>query len=295
MGKMLHGLVGYTACPAVAQVLGYLLVLGGMAGIILWLGRSTRRSTTMKPVLGMATGLVALSMVPHQAQALDTIDTPYVVQGEVGLEYSGSRTFDQEPERDAQVEHGLAVEYSPTSFMLVEAKAEYAREEDEDGDKKTELEAVELEARFQLVEPGQYWVDVGALVAYGMETHAQTPNAIEAKLLLAHDDGRLSHLANIGVGVDVGPYAESGNREYSLLWNTRYRLNGWLQPGLEYQGFSDKNVDQLHDQEHYLGPAVYGRFARHFNYQASFAWGLTEASTDMVARVMLEYEFYPSR
>lgn len=220
--------------------------------------------------------------------ALDNIHPPYAEQGEVALEYAGNRTFDRSPTKNDAEEHEIALEYGPTSWWVVETSAGLAK--DPGGNVK--LDHAELESRFQFFDPGEYWLDTGLLLAYDFTTRNQQPDSGEVKVLLQKDFGKISSTANIGFSQDVGRFSASGGPDYAFLWNTRYRLNEYFQPGLELQS----DLGQAHRlghfdlQQHYLGPAVWGRLFGHLKYQVAFFRGISDASAEYAARLQLELE-----
>lgn len=293
VGKVLHGLIGYTARPTLIQFVVYGVACCGLFAAIAWVGMRSRRTTTS--ALGLIVSMMALGLAPGSAVALDTIDTPYVVEGEVGVEYSGSRTFDPLPERDGIQEHGFALEYGLTSHFMTELKAEYEKEPE--SDEGYEPEKVEAETRIQLFEHGEKPVDVGLLFAYSFATLGQSPDEIEAKLLLALDTGSITSFVNAGIAKEVGRFApdEDNGPSYSILAGTYYRYSGSFQPGIEYHADLGQHTRRFDEQEHSIGPAERGRFMGNWNYQAAFVWGVSESAADNAARLMVEYEFHPWR
>jgi high-affinity iron transporter len=294
VGKVLHGLIGYTARPTTAQVAAYGVTCGGLALAMWSIGRQARSAavvtpTPSTPVTKLAVLALVLTCATGQARALDNIDTPYVVEGELALEYTGSSTFDREADRNHIQSHGLAVEYGLTERVLVEVKAEFEKVPDE----SMILEEVEAETRIQIFERGEHPIDLGVLLAYGFAAESEHPDVIEGKLLLGADTGRFSHLANLGLEKEIGQYAEPGDPEASAILGSRYRWLKECQPGIEYQADLGSNLRDFKHQEHYLGPDVSGRFGSALVYQASFCWGLSDAAADRAARILLEYEFHP--
>jgi hypothetical protein len=70
----------------------------------------------------------------------------------------------------------------------------------------------------------------------------------------------------------------------------------FFEPGFEIQsGFGKTNENPgFNEQEHYIGPAVYGSFYSHapgkIKYEAAYLAGISDAAADGAARVLLEYE-----
>ena len=225
------------------------------------------------------------------AFALDEIYSPNVEYREMSLEYNGSRTFDHHGDKDDAQSHELAIEAGLTPRLEVETSAGF--EKDPDGSLK--LSDMELEGRYQFYEQGENWVDSGALMAYDFATQSHDPDSVEAKLLLQKDIDMTTTTVNIGLEQTVGKNsAHTGGPDYVLLWNTRYRYSKYFQPGIELQSdFGQKpRLNGFNDQEHYIGPAAYGKLFGDFKYQAAYLVGVSDASADSAARVLVEYEMH---
>jgi len=225
------------------------------------------------------------------AWALDEIYSPNVEQGEVSLEYNGSRTFDRDSGKNDEQEHELALEYGVNSRWEVEASAGFAKEPDA----SVELQDYEIENRFQFFEQGANWLDSGLLVAFDDGTRHADSNNLEVKLLLQKDIGRFSNTANIGFDQAVGKNSTgTGGPDYVFLWSTRYRYSELAQPGFEIQSDlgQSQEVQHFSEQQQYVGPALYGRLFGNVHYETAYLFGVTNASAQSAARVLLEYEMH---
>ena len=224
--------------------------------------------------------------------ALDTIYSPNIEAGEVALEYNGSRTFDHDSSKNNGQEHELSLEYGINSRWVVEAGAGFAK----DPGTQVKLEDFELENRFAFSEPGANWLDSGLLVAFGGATHHSGTNSIEVKLLLQKDIGRFTNITNIGFEQAVGKNsAGTGGPDYAFLWSTRYRYSELAQPGFEIQsdlGQQNHALRHFDEQEHYIGPALYGRLFGKLHYETAYLFGVSDAAAQGAARVQLEYEIH---
>ncbi len=221
--------------------------------------------------------------------ALDEIYSPNVEQGEVSLEYNGSRTFDNNSAKNDAQEHEIALEYGVNSRWEVEGSAGFTR----DPAANVELEDVEVENRVQFFEQGQYWLDSGLLVAFDDATHHGDANNLEVKLLMQKDIGRFTNTANIGFDQAVGKNA-TGGPDYVFLWSTRYRYSELAQPGFEIQSDlgEGETVQHFSQQQQYVGPALYGRILGNLHYETAYLFGVSEASASGAARILLEYEMH---
>jgi hypothetical protein len=224
------------------------------------------------------------------AYALDEIYSPNVEYRELSLEYAGSHTFDDQSDKNAAIDHALVVEAGIAPRWMIEASAGFSKEPDAD----TKFSDFELETRYQLVESGEYWLDAGFLVAYGFAAQSQQPDSIEVKLLLQKDFGKYTSTANIGFSQDLGTYSASGGADYVALVNTRYRYNEYFQPGLEIQSDfgQSSSFGHYNQQEHYIGPAAYGRLFGRMKYQIAYLFGASDAAAQSAARIKLEYEIH---
>ena len=231
--------------------------------------------------------LVVLASAP--AWALDEIYSPHVEPGELSVEYSGSRTFDGHSDKNNAQQHEAVMEYGMNNHWEVEGSIGFEKQPQKD----VQVNHIELENRFQFFEQGQNWVDSGLLVAFDEATHHADANSFEVKLLLEKDIGHFTSRANIGFTQEVGPNA-AGGPDYVFLWSTRYRYDETLQPGLEVQ--SDLGADQtlrhFNQQDHYIGPALYGRLFSHLKYETAYLFGVSDAASKSAARALLEYEMH---
>lgn len=226
---------------------------------------------------------------PLCATALDEIYSPNVEYREISLEYNGSHTFDSDAAKNNAASQEFALEAGITPRIMLETSG--SLEKDPQG--TTEYSATEIEGRFQFFESGENWLDSGMLVAYDYAPHKQDPDSLEVKLLLQKDMGRFTSTANIGFEQDLGPNA-SGGPDFVFLWNTRYRYSYYLQPGIEIQSDlgQDGTLRHFNNQEHYVGPSLYGHIFPGLNFQAAWLVGVSESSASSAGRILLEYEMH---
>ncbi len=228
-------------------------------------------------------------VVSSPAFALDEIYSPNTEYRELSLEYNGSRTIDNHSDKNNAQGHGIGIEAGVTPRLTLALSGGFAKSRGE----STDLEDVEVEGRYQFFEQGENWVDSGLLLAYGFSTQSNEPNTVEAKILLQKDINKVTSTANIGVEQTVGKNSDgTGGPEYVLLWNTRYRYNVYFQPGIELQSEFGQGhtLGHFDEQEHYIGPAVYGKLFNKVKYQAAWLAGVSDAAAQSAARVTLEYE-----
>ena len=285
IGKSLHTLIGYSARPTAIQLIFYVVTLGSLLGIV---GIMDRRK---KHALIALLFLCAAVAQPDDAHALDEIYSPNAEPGEIALEYNGSRTFDSHSDKNNAQGHQMTLEYGLSERVMVETSGIFAK----DPGSNLKMQAAEAEARFQFFEQGENWLDSGLLVAYDFSTQSHTPDSLEVKLLLQKDIGMTTTKANIGFAQKAGQYgSHTGGPDYVFLWNTRYRYNEYVQPGIETQSDlgQGKTLGQFSQQEHYIGPAVYGRLFGNLKYETAWLFGASSAASQSAARLLVEYEMH---
>ncbi len=251
--------------------------------------------TRSLPAYALAASAVLAFAGAATDSVADEIYSPNTEYRELSLEYNGSRTFDRNPDKDGARENEVSLEAGITPNLTLEVSAVSAK----DPGGTSQLTAREIEARYQFFEPGEKWLDAGLLVAYGLAAQHGEPDSLEVKLLLQKDVGRFTSTANIGFSQNVGANsAHTGGPDYVFLWNTRYRYSAGFQPGIEIQSDLGQGhqLGSFHKQEHYIGPAVYGKLFRPLppgqaiKYQFAYLFGASDAAARGVVRAMVEYE-----
>ena len=290
IGQTLGTLVGYTARPAAIQVIVYVATLIFLFGALKMIEKNISLSGLVRKT-GAAAAILAVGLLwAPAAYATKTVTSPYVTKGELEVEWKGGYTHDDDDEEeDGAWAQKLAVGYGVSNRVFLEVESEIENEGDEDN---TSLTEIALEGKVQLTERGEYWVDAGLKGEYAINTN-DGADKVELKLLLGKDTGQFSHLANLNLEREVGNDAED-ETEAGLSWSTRYRYNPHFEPGVElYSEFGPiSDFNDSDEQEHLLGPVVYGK-AGYLKYQVGYLFGLTDdGSPDGLAQAIVEYEWY---
>lgn len=139
---------------------------------------------------------------------------------------------------------------------------------------------------------GKYWLDAGLLASYHLAAKADAADSIELKLL-QKDFERFTTIINAGGEGEVGYQAETGH-DPSTAINISYRWNLYFQPGIELQSDYGNWGDHhsFNEQQHYLGPIVYGELVPGLKYEVGYYAGISTAAASSAARFKLEYEMY---
>lgn len=243
-----------------------------------------------KPTILASVTIIALcSFSVSSAHAISRLKSPNVVKGELEVEYKGLTTFDGDSAKDNAQEHEFEVEYGLTDRVKVEAAFELEKEPNED----LIGHSIEVGGQYQFFEQGENWLDSGVALAYSHAAHSGDADKVEAKLLLEKQHDKLLHMANINLEQEIGSHGEGGP-ERELLWSSRYLYSRAFEPGFEVQSNFGKTNENLsfNEQEHYVGPAIYGEITSQLNYEIALYAGVSDAATDAAARLFLEYEIY---
>jgi hypothetical protein len=223
-----------------------------------------------------------LAFVTQAAQAgVDKVYSPLVELGEIELEMRGIYAADGDASRDGAQNTKIGLGYGIASRVFVEGYLVF--EKPAGGD--YELEAYELEAKFQLSEQGQYFADFGLLTELEKVRDAAEWEFTAGPLFqkpVGNWMATVNLLGETKFGADAG---ESGDWEFLGRAQLKYLYSPRFEPGVEYYGDADTQA---------LGPAAYGRidFRRSkLRWQAGWLFGLDSATADNTIRWQFEWEF----
>lgn len=247
--------------------------------------------TNTTAVVGLAIALTSTTIMSTEAAYAGTkVYTPYVHKGEFELEYRGATAIDDNSDINGSSEHKFAVGYGVTDTWFTELYAEIEHAGDAEGE--TALTAIEWENKFQLSDQGEHWLDIGLLTEYVLALEDNAADKVEAKLLFAKQTGQWLHLLNLGLEKEIGANA-SEPTEGNLAWSTRYLYKQAFEPGFElFSDFGPISENKPYkEQKHFIGPAIYGKIGP-VKYDVGYLFGISDAASDGVAKVNLEYEIY---
>lgn len=146
------------------------------------------------------------------------------------------------------------------------------------------VDAVELEAKRQLTEQGEYAADWGLLLELERCFACGSWEA-STVVLVERDWARWVAVANVGLVYEWGGGIDR-ELESRLAAQLRYRWSASFEPGLELYSGEDTRA---------LGPALTGSVrlgaGRGLRWNAALLFGLDGATADTTATLHLEYEF----
>lgn len=219
------------------------------------------------------------------AYAGKSVTSPYVSAHEVEIEYKGQYDIDEDNDVDGTWEQKVAVGYGVTDNFYVESGVEFEDEPHSDAEAK----ALEVEAKYQLTEKGQYFVDAGVLAEYKYSLNSGV-DVLEAKALLAKEIGNFENYANLIIEKEVGE-GSSDRYEHGLALSSIYMYSPDFDFGLEYYASFGDSTEDYDDQKHRVGPVLYGE-AGGIGYEVGALFGISEAAPDATLKLNLEYEFH---
>ena len=132
-------------------------------------------------------------------------------------------------------------------------------------------------------------VSLGVRLDYDFAGRDGVSDAISARLLLQRQTERFETRVNLGVEREVGSRAGSdvgGDLRASV------RLRGHrLSPALDYLGRVERlqSPERFHQQDHRLGPVLYGRLGQNMRYEIGYLTGLSSTAPDQTLKLGVEY------
>jgi hypothetical protein len=239
-------------------------------------------------------GAAALSLpIVAHAGPSDYVYEPAVEYGEREIDFkAGTSKLRGDEGRESAASLGIG--YGATQWWFTEAYLKYHHEP---GD-KTQYDAFEWENKFQLTEHNQYFVDVGLITEFEAPRHEE---GYEFKIgpLFQGDAGPVRWNANLLFErVFRGSPGEEHPTEMGYQLQARYSVSRAVDVGMQAFGEMGKwnHWDPSHDQNHRLGPAVFGKVKlgegrEAIKYNAAWLHGVSDAAPKDTFRLQAEYEF----
>lgn len=224
--------------------------------------------------------LLASPFVMADGIVVDKVYHPYVDALETEVEY---RTVVQDRQKDlitpSQI-HQLSIGRAIGSRIFAEVYAIGAKSRLGTFD----LEAWEMEVKWQLTEQGEYSADWGLLFEYEDEVEEDIKE-ITVGILAEKEFGRWSGAANLML---INEWGDDINDEFetALSLQARYRKSKAFEPGIEfYAGQNSRGI----------GPVVQGTFnvgiRKNVHWETGVIFGLGSVSPDTSFRFLVEFEF----
>ncbi len=214
------------------------------------------------------------------------IYSPGITQGERELESILYTT------KGRQQGYAFSAGYSPASYWAAEVYEVLHR----DPGGKILSDAVEVENRFALGAPGQYWLDAGAAAEFEIPQQAGDHGVAQFAPILEKQFGPALVSLNLPLGWQYGPGCAPG-ATLGYAARAEYLLFPAFSPAAEAFGAPGVvgRFAAASQQTHSAGPAVYGaaRVApgQTLRYSVASLFGLTPASPGWTLVGRLELEF----
>lgn len=235
----------------------------------------------LKNTVGVAVFVALMSSAAAPAFATKAITSPYVTKGRATTEWRGGYDFMENSAQD-KWRMRLLQSYGVTSFWDTRVAGTWSH------DDETITDALAWENKFQLAPKGEWPIDLGVRLDYSDTTNGGA-DKVSARLLAAKTVWDFSNTVNFSFGREVGDEADN-NVTFDLAYGVSYPLNDNYALGLEYYGdFADFD-NNYSEQNHSLGPVVYGTHGP-VRYQFGALAGISEAAPDVALKATLSYSF----
>lgn len=235
---------------------------------------------------GLALASLILAIPAHAAQ---TITSPYVEQGAIEVEAKAGYIIDNDDESDGAWETEASVAYGVTSFW--ETEFGFAVEDAGEGE-DADFTALAWENKFQLAQPGEFFVDPGIKIEYARSLSGG-PDEVGAKLLLAKQIGNFENVMNAEVDYEFGEDSDD-EAAFGFAYGLSYAVADELAIGVEWYsdfGTLEDDSDDFDEQGHQFGPVAYGHTPFGLEYEFGVLAGVSDSAPDAELKLVLGYEF----
>ena len=224
--------------------------------------------------------LLLSSLSAADGMVIDKIYHPYVQQTEQELEFRAVIQDQQTRVPDNSQLYRFAYGRSLNDRWFAEVYITGDKSDSEDFD----LNAVELELKWQLSEQGEYWADWAMLFEMA-KVIDKNIYELSSGVIVEKESGQWSHTANFIIeqewGRDIIDELES-----TLSVQSRYRYSQLLEPGIEFYTGQDTLA---------MGPVIMGELRwgskQKLKWESAAIFGLNAKSPDLTLRLLFEYEF----
>lgn len=293
LGQFLHITVGYLDQPMGVQLLAYAMTCISILVLSRLVNTTNKIRLPAKQIAALPLLLLlGLASFPEPAHASHAVYSPLVEEGEWELELRSHLTRDSDPDKNNQATTKLEAGYGVNAKWFTSLVVEYEKSTSE----AQHHSATSWENRFQLTEPGQYWLDVGLYLEYEHPTDSNSADAVEAKLLLEKTVNQFIHTANLVFAREIGSNSDHAT-QFEYAWRSQYLYKPEINPGIEIYGVMGELGHPLpsDQQDHRLGPVIYGTLkdAGHHKWRYEFGYlvGISNAAPSGTIKANIELEF----
>jgi len=231
-------------------------------------------------ILPLSTLLIFSSHGLADGTVIDKIYHPYVQQLEQEIEWRAIIQDDQSGVADNTQKHRFAYGRALNEKWFGEIYLIGKKSDDESFD----IEAYELEAKWQLTEQGEFWADWGLLFELEKED-AEDIWEFSTGILAEKEWGNWSGTANFFVTQEWGSDIDD-ELEATLGLQARYRYSRAFEPAVEFYS----GEDTLGIGSTILGQINLG-IKRQIKWETGAIFGLDDKSPNRTLRFLIEFEF----
>jgi hypothetical protein len=220
----------------------------------------------------------------------DYIRTPTVEYGEREIDFKTGVQRNRDGNTESATSIGFG--FTPTAWWFTELYGKYKRPPEE----SNAFDAWEWESRFQLTETGQYPIDLGFLLEIERPKDRSEGYELKYGPMLQKEWGMIQGNLNLFMEKRVRT-TESFDTELLYQGQVKYRYSEKLEWGVQAFGNlgSWDHWNASSEQEHKLGPALFGKFKvgnkQAIKWNTALLWGTTDATPTTTLRFQAEYEF----
>jgi hypothetical protein len=233
--------------------------------------------------------------VPDLARADFHIRSPDEIDfHELEIEHNGSLALDKNPDNRGATSETLELGTGANSWWHTEMELDVGR--NGGPDKPNQIQGGTWENSVRLTEPGEGWADFGLYAEYSRSSLKGVSDDVLFGTLIQKDFGRFTHVLNLFLEKQIGPYQDGHGLYFSYAWQSRWNIWRTLSPAIETYGESGQidHFDKFQAQQLIAGPVLLGSLRivdlGKLKYEAGYLFGATEASPRGTIRWKAEIE-----